>query len=351
MEPKPLFGNTSSQADNSGRGSEPRPLSFGSESPEAPVRNEPVRREPGALTFSAPEAEPSPIPAPVPASGTVPGALKFSSESASPKTPGALDFSSVAPSVTEQKPSGPKALTLPEGPAVPVSVAPRAAQALFAEDRHPAQGAAEDAARRLEPALLEAHDHKVRRLIAQLLPVTLSCLQDFAGSTLRAGPLLTQEVADLSTEFSKLDAAETLEDAVEACTLKTGFLDKLRARFANPQAIRPRLEALEKNLNGLSLKVQEALPRSADYAQGLILHLIALRAIEQVAGGPSSSSELQLLHQRLDLLRAATQQAQLIDAQLRQLQTLLVTLENKCEHILTVTLSAAALAKAGTRPA
>ena len=350
MEPKPLFGNTPSQPD-SGRGSEPRPLSFGSESSEAPVRKEPARREPGALNFSASEPSAS-------GSGSPPGALNFSNESVpevapvvTKSTPGALDFSSVTPSVTEQKSSGPKALTLPDSPAMPTPVAPRAAQALFAEERHPAQSAAEDAARRLEPALLEAHEHKVRRLIAQLLPITLSRLQDFADGPLRAGPLLTQEVADLTTEFSKLDAAETLEDAVQACTLKTGFIDKLRARFANPQAIRPRVEALEQNLSGLSRKVQATTPRAEEYAQGMVLHLIALRAVEQVAGGPGSSSEMQLLHQRLDLLRAAAQQGQLISTQLRQLQTLLVTLENKCEHILTVTLSAAALAKAGTRPA
>lgn len=284
------------------------------ESPALAPASAPVTRqresEPKALDFgkAAPKAEAKPVPCSIPAS----------------PAPAPLDFSAV-PAVTKKPPQ------------------PNPATLAFTDAGHRAQASALAAARQLAPALSTADEALVARYIAQGLPVTLEGMSAFADALLSKSKAHVEQITKLTAQLSQLRASDELARVVALCQPKAGLIDKLKAKLTGTDDPKQVLTNLQQRLRTLGAEVVELLPASDATALRLPLALLALRSIERVSSS-QSSPEVDAMHHRLDLLRAATTQAGLAHQQLKQLQATILPLQAKCTEVLTVTLTASQFA-------
>lgn len=298
MNPRPLFADASFA-------SAPSKTVTGAQRPKA-------RGEPGPLSFPADKAA-EPV--------------------ASPKS--------------QPIPKGPGALQFPETPRVkapPPQAAP--ATALFATAQHGAVGSALAAARKLNPQLAPVAEEQLSRYLNQLFPLTLERVQAFAAVPLQRSQECVAQATELTTAFSRLRAAEVIEQAVEAARPKTGMLQVLKAKLTRSDDLKADIRLVERELAQLSKAVQELQPKCAEVMLRLSLALTALRAAEQISSS-DGGVVLDSLNHRLDLLRATTTHAGLVHEQLRQLLSSIVALQAKCAQVLAVTLSATQLASPG----
>lgn len=298
--------------------SEPSPLFFAADNDCAPASARP--------TPSAPEPAPRALAFP-----EAPVRRPATSESSGPPV------------------ASPRALTLPEAPALAKPKPQVAPATLFAAPAHPAFAAAQQAAAALEPEFHSREADRIGRRIAELLPVKEATLSTFAARPLETGRTLTLTTATLAQRFAALSAPELLNQAVASVTgTKAGFLGRVRERFsASPSDFIPKVTAMQGLLHGLRDDLAPIRAKAHETDARLRAHLVALRAVEQVAGRGGDAVLLDIMHRKLDVLRAACMQAQLTAAQCAQIDQTLAGLLAQCEQLLNVTLSAAALLKAG----
>lgn len=252
--------------------------------------------------------------------------------SVSTSAPGALIFPPSAPSVAMPRPSS------------------MVGMPLFAQAAHPLLDTALHKANTASPELVAANDNRARleRILKELLPLKTPVIETFAHAALDQCRRHAFSAAALGKRHIELRGGDRLQAAVTTLRPATGFKDKLKkilqsAAEANPHA---QLSLLRLQLVELLHDTRKAVPEALADGERLALRLLALRSVVEASGRALDTALEFALQQRLETLRAAALQAQLVSAQLKLTEDTASLQLVECDRLANVTLTAVALARA-----
>lgn len=288
-----------------------RPLDFGA----APSR------APAPLDFSHVPERRAASPAPAPAA---------------PRAPKGLDFSSVPPAPTPA-PVAPRRASAPVGAPTPIFD-----NALTQEEQR-----ALDRAQADFPDLFRQHASYLRNTIKQLLPFSLSQLENYGRTALEAQGQMVTAAATITRDFRLLDANGLIQEALTQAQGKASLIDRLRGHGkANLNAFRVRAEALRVQLSNFLPRIEGVRNQLKEEGDRLPLLLAALSSAASAVNTQRDVAVDISVNNRRTVLTQAVQQRQVLLPQLEEMRRQAVEQLGALENFLQTTLPALELAAA-----
>lgn len=215
----------------------------------------------------------------------------------------------------------------------------------FEEAGHPLRESALRKAQELSPDLVKGNEARLARYLSELLPLKSAAVENFGAHSLDQCRVHAENAAHGAQFHARLNATEILQAALESNFPRTGLKARLKSFVADsPETHRARLQGLRPQLTTLLSDIRRALPEVLADGQRLALSLLALRSVREVTGTcPDTVLELAVVR-RLETLRVALAQAELVPAQMRGQEGTLSLQTTECDRLLNVTFSAVALA-------
>jgi hypothetical protein len=180
----------------------------------------------------------------------------------------------------------------------------------------------------------------------QLLPIRVPTVLAWADKLLAQGPDLARRAADIIQQFSKLDVAPLLAEALESTKPPTGLIQKLLQRQREPSEFVPLLREADTALGCIREAAEKCCRETQDFGEVLTIQLCSLAVIADVAGQAPDAALGDALRRRQLTLQQAVQQSGLSMLQLADVRRLAVDLSAQISAFITVTLPAIAMAKA-----
>ncbi len=180
-------------------------------------------------------------------------------------------------------------------------------------------------------------------MFAELLPLACANIESFGAHALDQCRVHAENAAHGGQFHAKLGAAEALQAALTATQPRSGLKSRLQGLLSEPVEVhRARLESLRPQLTGLLADIRRVRPEVLADGQRLALSLLALRSLREVTGTSPDAVLDRAIVRRLETLRVALAQAELVPAMMTSQESTLSLQVTECDRLLNVTFSAVA---------
>lgn len=192
------------------------------------------------------------------------------------------------------------------------------------------------------PEIFNKNEQRLRIMVNKLLPCELDVITVWGEDALAEQRELIKLASKRMAEFGELKGNELLDEVLDTSKKSTqaGLLQKFTHNFYKPQNYSNKIEALKIRVQGILVTIIECSKNVKDSSLP-----IWMAAISSVGENKKIDEDIveQALLDRRRILQQATQNLQIVEAQLNQTKEMIVKMQSEIEHIINVVLPALVL--------
>jgi hypothetical protein len=251
--------------------------------------------------------------------------------------PKPLPFAPEPPAVAKEKSQPLFAGYTP--PNVPAAKAPsHIPGAVFQQTNSIAVQAVMDELKKSHSDLFLTEGAKLEREVAQLVPLDIARVMNWAATYVAAMGDVSGEVSHIVRSFTAARGAELIAETLKALTQKPTFLSKLI--HETNISTRPQLFALRSQLQLWISETVDLEKRVDKVRVKLITKMTSLRVVADMCGNPKDTALSDALYERQLLIAQATTQIQITAQQLTDVRRQIADQLSRIDQLVNITIPA-----------